>query len=1204
MSHPLVEKIAQVKQRARRMLLLRAMGYVLAVGFFAALLLTSLDCFLRLEDTGTRTLFTLGWILVIGLAVRFWLMPLLRSNLDNRRMAQMLERRFPSLQDRLSSSVAFLEPTDGETPYGSKSLMRNLIAETHSELETLNIEDALDTRPMWRAFGWLGGVIVACIALLVANPSLGPLAARRLLVPWQTAPWPRIHHLRFVDVPERIARGADLRFVVEDAAGRFPQSVDLQVIAESKRRVMETLPMVKSGEQMVLDRKNITRSLRYRAVGGDDTAMDWHTIQVVDPPEIVSGSTELTPPAYTGWVPQRLTQATGELRVLAGTQVVLSGEADRVLSEVQLSYEVEDKLFSFRSAIQDGARTYRVPSRAETWLLEKPGEYALTLMGVDQTKTVGAELWNVRVIPDQPPTISVLSATNEDWITSSTVISLELSVEDDLRVKRVDLRFMRSDQSELGESVVALFLGPGSAEPAEMPRPLQLVADRIAVTHDWSLNEMNLPSGAVLSYFLSAEDYKGQQVQSPPQRFTVVSEQELVDRVARRHSVILARLKQRLEQQRQANQQVEAVQAKLSASDKLEKSTMDRLQSALLSQRQVNSALAGEDAPIIAELEGLRRVLERSRIAESTTGKNVAETLSVLKQLASSDLEPAFDFTSNAQRLLQAGLDEGQSKPSTEASSMLNRAADHQASAVRTLEGLLDDMSSWDNYRRVAQDLNELLRQQNEVQRQTQTVARQTLSRLTDELDGEQRAAMRLAASRQMDLARRMDRTIENLSKAQHKLQDDDPASEQMLQDAIQTARDLAIAGRMRQAGKMISSSRFGLAEKEQQSASSAIEEMLDQLSRRSYSPEESEQRLDVASRELQRLQNRQKQLSAEFGNAKKQRDPQKRGRELQRLSKRQRELMQQMHKLERNLQRLRAQQASGQLGKAQSSAEAAAAAADQNSALDAEQQSKLAEEQMEQAKEQLQQQLERVQSQLVAEQIARLPQRIEAVLKRQEALNGEVVRLDELRNSRGEWTAGMQASVKIAAETELALAADAIDLATSVDQLPAFSFTLREIAISMGEVAALLERDATDQLTQTLNSQIVDELQLMLDTMKKDPKSNSDAGEQGGSGSPGGGGNNNGEEFEPSLAQLKLLRWLQLRINEDTDRLNLTSAGDSEAQKVIDAKVRRISDRQGRLAELVSKLYRPANPKPPAARENEQSDLDALDQQLDSLLK
>ena len=69
-------------------------------------------------------------------------------------------------------------------------------------------------------------------------------------------------------MPDRLAKGADLRFVVEDVNGRMPKRVELQLAELGSNRLVETWSMTRNGKQVILDRNNVRKGFRYRAIGG------------------------------------------------------------------------------------------------------------------------------------------------------------------------------------------------------------------------------------------------------------------------------------------------------------------------------------------------------------------------------------------------------------------------------------------------------------------------------------------------------------------------------------------------------------------------------------------------------------------------------------------------------------------------------------------------------------------------------------------------------------------------------------------------------------------------------------------------------------------------------------------------------------------------------------------------------------------------
>ena len=309
MNHPLLQKVERIRRRARLLAVLRAGSTVVVCVIGVGLVVGIVDYLARVEDSGTRWLFTLSWLAAIGASVWFFLRPVLQSKWSDQTIAQWIERRFPSLANRLSSSLAFLQA--GES-LGSKPLMRSVINQTTTEVSDLDLDSALDYRPTFNRVGSAVGLLAVCAILFATNAAMCGKAVTRLLLPFQASPWPRINHLAFVDPPEKVARGGELRLAVVDEGDKLPSHVDLEVWYDGDAKSeVDVIPMQRvavnkagrAGEsekptlsQMVFERNNVRRSFRYRATGGDDRSMQWRELQVVEAPQITSGKIRLAPP--------------------------------------------------------------------------------------------------------------------------------------------------------------------------------------------------------------------------------------------------------------------------------------------------------------------------------------------------------------------------------------------------------------------------------------------------------------------------------------------------------------------------------------------------------------------------------------------------------------------------------------------------------------------------------------------------------------------------------------------------------------------------------------------------------------------------------------------------------------------------------------------------------------------------------------------
>jgi hypothetical protein len=284
---------------------------------------------------------------------------------------------------------------------------------------------------------------------------------------------------------------------------------------------------------------------------------------------------------------------------------------------------------------------------------------------------------------------------------------------------------------------------------------------------------------------------------------------------------------------------------------------------------------------------------------------------------------------------------------------------------------------------------------------------------------------------------------------------------------------------------------------------------------------------------------------------------------------------------------------------------ENAAAAAQQGDAQTAQQQSELAESQMEQALQSLQQEEEQAKSELAQEQMIRWPQLVESLIAQQTGVVDEVVRLDTIRMSYGEVTSGQTASVEATAEAQRVVAQDTRLVAAQMSELPAFVFILTEIQQMMVEVADWLDALDTSAATQRRASRALDQLKLVGKMMQVDASSKDDLSGEGQGGRADGG--ENSQDFDPQLAQLKLMRSLQIAINTETRQLNETQAVDQGSGRLIETRLQELADRQGALAKTVADMFQqpsPAKVDLPKSDDNQIPNLDALDRELDQLLQ
>jgi myosin heavy subunit len=402
----------------------------------------------------------------------------------------------------------------------------------------------------------------------------------------------------------------------------------------------------------------------------------------------------------------------------------------------------------------------------------------------------------------------------------------------------------------------------------------------------------------------------------------------------------------------------------------------------------------------------------------------------------------------------------------------------------------------------------------------------------------------------------------------------DDPLAAETMADALGTARRLAISGQMRDSGSRIESNRIGQAMQSQQEILDHLDELLDVLAnRREHELGRLVKKLREAADELSDLAQRQKGLRKKVQQASAIADQQQRADELQRLAKQQQELADQARNLSRRLQRLQAERSSAALSQAASELDSSAEAAQQSDSAAALEDAAQAQQDLEEAQQQLAERIRQAEQDLLYEEITRLEQEITGLIKPQQNVIDETVRLEGLRASQGRLSRGQFATLNDLADQQRSLAVEAGSLADKVAQAQAFQFGLQGAADDMNRAATRLDAHESGAEVQQAERNALNRLQQLLAALQPDAEAQqADAG-GGSDGQPSGQEQAMPVDSIHALAELKLLKSMQQEINQRTIRFEEIrrekgSLTDEQQQELVE-----LAGEQGRLAEVMLKL-------------------------------
>jgi hypothetical protein len=857
--HPLEQKIVTLRRRVRRMAAVYGLSIAAAALVATIAVLGLTDYLLRFQDRGLRIIASLVSLGMFGWTTYRYVLAVWLERLCDVDLASLVQQRFPSLGDRLVSAVEFLQVANDDPMAGSMALRQAMVAATATETESLDFSAVLDRRPTARAAMALAATCLLASVCVVLDPLASQIAVARLVNPFGASTWPQRTHLAIHRPVERVARGRAFQIEVVDAYGaRLPAEVRIHYRFDAPdAEAVEEIDRLRSMEgAMKARRENVLRPFSYRVEGGDDQSMPWFDVQVVEPPAIETASVRLIPPAYTGWPP---VPAKRNIRALEGTRVEIAASATKPLKSAMLCLEGGVRI---PAGLDGNGKRLNV-----VFTIEKSGSYWLDLTDREGLSAGSDDRWEIRAIPDTPPTVSIEQPTANLFVTPRAVVPIRVAAKDNLAVHSIALMFRRSDSEP--ESTRPLWTS------AALPRPTPLSEGQAAPEGDhhvvddrWNLGPLELKPGSHVTFYATATDYKPQTGKSESRSLTIISAEELQDRLAAREKLVLAELERVMKMERGCRAQLESLRARLAEPRRVAQPEVDLLQALQHNQREVDRALTNRGEGVPMHILALLADLENNRLSTDDLRQRMAALLEQIDRLGRERLPVIGQELTAAAKTAQVEREEqGRAAPANKrVVAPLNVAGEHQDAVIATLEQMIGQLAQWDSYRRFLSEIGQLSRDQQALLRRTAEVGRRTLTQPLRELAAPDAEELKAAAERQLELARLLDRILREMDHAGGELQQSDPAAAKTIAGAQDQIRRRATSQRMRTAGEQIQQNQIGQAAAEQKQIGQDLQEILDLLAmgRRPAATEPTGEEVARLQEDVERLRARQQATRAE----------------------------------------------------------------------------------------------------------------------------------------------------------------------------------------------------------------------------------------------------------------------------------------------------------------------------------------------------
>jgi hypothetical protein len=373
----------------------------------------------------------------------------------------------------------------------------------------------------------------------------------------------------------------------------------------------------------------------------------------------------------------------------------------------------------------------------------------------------------------------------------------------------------------------------------------------------------------------------------------------------------------------------------------------------------------------------------------------------------------------------------------------------------------------------------------------------------------------------------------------------------------------------MREAGDFVERNQVGQAAGLQSRIAASLREVLDLLAnRREHELGRLVAKLREAEQELSALRAQQQGLEKKLRDAAENTDPQEQQRQLERLVREQKKVQEEIERMARQLKRLQADRARRSAERGAAHAGQAGESARAGDAASAQEQAAQAKKDLDEAQAQLAEARRQAEADLAHEQLARFEDAVQGLVDRQQEIIARTVEAEELKDQQS-------ARIRAAALQDLARLEEMLREETAghgenISEAEVFRVALAGAAAEMGRAVELLRGRESGATTQRAERDALARLEQLVKAFGNDDeqKADSQEGEEGGSGE---GGASAGRLR--NLSELKLLKLLQEDLNRRTRELAEEPADTDEG---VQDRFARLSEEQGRLADLVFDLLRP----------------------------
>jgi hypothetical protein len=804
----LITRLHALRRRIRTQLIVYGLCAAGAGGVVAFLAILALDWLLELPGV-PRIVIALMFLVGLLIAVVYWIVRPLQARLGIDELAGRLERRFGHLEDRLTSTVNFLQNREA----GSPDMMDQVIASTDRLAGDLPFEAALTLKPLARitsAFVFVTAVLAIIVACAPGWASTGTF---RYLYPLGEFEWPRRVAIEPLTGDEIVAIGEPVTVRMRVTRGLHPDLRGVVHLREPDASKIQLAMRRDQDDSFYATIDAVTTDLTCWFEAGDaDTRRNPFHIRAVPRPEVFEATITVGPPPYAFDRPPRvLDLREGDVHAPVAAQITLNVRASKPapakLEGLRTGLDFEDGPF-IPFAADPGDR------RNLSAAFEVMGNARFRIVLVDEfgLENSGVEEHRIIAVPDKVPVVTILEPKAITEMTPAGSVPVHVSVQDDFGITGLELDITRSGDEQADAVSLTDRLVRETSENAVKGEAQYL----------WSITPLGLVPGDVVTFQAVATDNctlageTGQVGRSAPLRLKIISDAELEVRIRDDLALLENRIRRSMLDQAELLDRTRELVRSRPPSEPL--SDFEREQVDGFAGRQVRLVRRSRD--LARRLFDLNRRMELNNAGDREFRRQIESLAGALQQVA------ADPMTSAANRLNEA-RDHTRAEDQQRA---LEATSVSQQEAVDRLRTLIRSMTQWGDFHGLLTKTRDFLDRQRSIRERTIELGKSSVGKSVESLSAEEAAKLNRVRRQQEQLAEEVDQLLAKMQQVAEQLRVKDPSGAGSVEAAARAAKAGEVPKRLRSAGQALEQNRAAAAALDQKLAEDGIQRMIDAL--------------------------------------------------------------------------------------------------------------------------------------------------------------------------------------------------------------------------------------------------------------------------------------------------------------------------------------------------------------------------------------